>query len=81
MINEVSFNIIDIFGYIALIINLSSMAIKNVLNLRLLSLVSNFVYMIYGFCLAALPIIVGCAIAIGIHAFHIRILLKKKSDT
>lgn len=61
----------DIIGYIGLILNLSSMAMKNVRYLRWLALSANAVYIIYGLLLNALPLILGCSVAVCIHAYHI----------
>lgn len=62
---------IHIIGYTALAINLTSMAMKNVFLLRLLSLIANLIYLVYGILLNAPPFIIGCGIAIMIHGFHI----------
>ena len=62
-------------GYSALVLNLTSMAMKSVVRLRLLSLVANAVYIVYGILLQAPPFIIGCSIAVLIHAYHLRKLL------
>ena len=68
---------IDLLGYGALVLNLVSMAMKNVLRLRIFSLIANVLYLIYGIYLPAPPFILGCSIAIGLHAYHIYLLLTK----
>ena len=62
---------VDFIGYTALVINLTSMAMRNVLLLRGFSAVANFIYVIYGIILGAMPIVVGCSIAVSLHAYHI----------
>ena len=57
------------------------MAMKNVLYLRILSLIANTLYVIYGIFLNALPFIIGCTIAVLLHAFHIRKLYAEKKLT
>ena len=43
----------NVIGYIGLFFNLSSMAMKEVLYLRVLSLCANIIYVIYGLLLHA----------------------------
>lgn len=62
---------VDFIGYTALVINLTSMAMKNVLLLRGFSAVANFIYVIYGIILGAMPIVIGCSIAVSLHTYHI----------
>ena len=62
---------IHLIGYAALGLNLASMAMKNMLYLRVLSLLANLVYLVYGIVLQAPPFIIGCAIAVLIHTFQI----------
>lgn len=68
-----------ILGYIALVLNLTSMSMKNVLYLRALSFVANFIYIFYGIILHSPPLIIGCSIAVSLHGFHIYKLLKEKA--
>jgi len=70
--------IIDSIGYVALIINLYSMSTKGEYKLRLISLIANIGYIIYGVLISATPIIVGCTIAVFLHGYHIRRLRIKK---
>ncbi len=69
---------IHIIGYIGLAINLLSMTMKNILTLRILSATANFIYVIYGIIIVAPPIVIGCAIAVIIHSYHIVRLIKEK---
>lgn len=62
-------------GYSALILNLISMAMNNVIYLRLFSLVANTIYIVYGILLNAPPFIIGCSIAVMIHAYHLQKLM------
>ena len=43
-----------------------------------LSLCANIIYVIYGLLLHATPFIIGCAIAVGIHVYHIHKIFKSK---
>jgi len=72
--------LIDGFGYFALIINLYSMSTKGEYKLRLISLIANVFYIFYGVLIAATPVIVGCTIAVFLHAYHIRRLQIKKTN-
>ena len=71
--------LIDSIGYIALVINLYSMSTKGEYKLRLISLIANVVYILYGSLISATPIIVGCTIAVFLHAFHLRRILLNKT--
>ena len=74
-------------GFLALILNLTSMTMKDILYLRALSLVANALYIVYGLLMGAPPIITGSFVAVVIHAVRIyrlkhpkQITLSKKSD-
>jgi hypothetical protein len=58
-------------GFLGLTLSLSSMAMKNILYLRFLSLTANAIYIVYGALLGAIPIIVGSIIAVLIHSVNI----------
>jgi hypothetical protein len=62
---------IHLIGYSALFVNLISMTMKNILHLRLLSLLGNAIYVFYGILLSSPPLIVGGTIAVGIQSFQI----------
>ncbi len=64
--------LIDSIGYAALVVNLYSMSAKGEYKLRVISLIANIGYIIYGALLSALPIIVGCTIAVLLHGYHIK---------
>ncbi len=72
--------LIDIIGYAALVINLYSMSTKGEYKLRLISLIANIGYIIYGLLISAAPIIVGCTIAVFLHGFHLRRLQINNSN-
>ena len=72
--------LIDIIGYIALITNLYSMSSNGEYRLRLISVIANFIYIIYGFLISATPIMIGCSIAIILHSYHLRKLIKERQD-
>ncbi|WP_298903429.1 hypothetical protein [uncultured Psychroserpens sp.] len=71
--------LIDSIGYGALIINLYSMSTKGEYKLRLISLIANVFYILYGVLISAAPVIVGCAIAVLLHAYHLKRLQTKKA--
>ena len=72
--------LIDSIGYGGLIINLYSMSTKGEFKLRLISLMANVIYIIYGVLISASPIIVGCTIAVFLHGYHLRRLKIKKNN-
>lgn len=65
-------------GYTALLLNTFSMTMKNVLYLRVFSLLANLIYIFYGILLGVPPMIIGCALAIIIHSYRIYKLKKEK---
>ncbi|WP_299116661.1 hypothetical protein [uncultured Winogradskyella sp.] len=72
--------LIDSIGYAALVINLYSMSTKGEYKLRLISLIANMGYILYGVLISATPIIVGCTIAVLLHGYHIRRLRINKTS-
>ncbi|WP_299438526.1 hypothetical protein [uncultured Aquimarina sp.] len=72
--------LIDSIGYAALVINLYSMSTKGEYKLRLISLIANVGYILYGALISATPIIVGCTIAVFLHGYHIKRLRTKKNS-
>ncbi|MFD0963530.1 hypothetical protein [Pseudofulvibacter geojedonensis] len=73
--------LVDCIGYAALVINLYSMSTKGEYKLRLISLIANAGYILYGLLIGALPIIIGCTIAVFLHGYHLRRLsVNKRSN-
>ncbi|GAA3607735.1 hypothetical protein Q4Q39_10380 [Flavivirga amylovorans] len=72
--------LIDCIGYGGLVINLYSMSTKGEYKLRLISLIANIIYILYGALISAAPIIVGCTIAVFLHGYHLRRLKIKKNS-
>lgn len=70
---------VHMIGYTALLLNTFSMTMKNVLYLRVLSLIANLIYIFYGILLGVAPMIIGCALAIIIHSYRIYKLQKEKT--
>lgn len=70
---------IDALGFVALSLNLTSMAMKDILHLRTLSLIANGIYVVYGSLIGAVPIIVGSSIAVGLHAVNLYRLKRRGS--
>lgn len=58
----------DAIGYVALVLNLYSMSTKGEYRLRIISLIANLIYVFYGIMISAIPIILGCAAAVVLHA-------------
>ena len=71
--------LIDSIGYGGLLINLYSMSTKGEYKLRVISLIANTIYILYGVLISANPIIVGCTVAVFLHGYHIRRLRLKKA--
>ena len=67
---------IDILGYLAIVINLYSMSSKGEYKLRLISFIANLIFVAYGVLLGAIPIIAGASIAVFLHGYHL-IRIKK----
>lgn len=61
----------DILGYSALVINLFSMSMSDVAKLRVLSIIANSLYLVYGLFLHAPPLIFGCFIAVCLHSYRL----------
>ena len=72
--------LIDCIGYGGLVINLYSMSSKGEYKLRLVSLIANIIYILYGVLISATPIILGCTIAVLLHGYHIRRLQINSND-
>ncbi len=64
-------HVIDSIGYVALAINLYSMSVKGEYKLRLISLIANVLFVVYGVLISATPIVIGCTTAICLHGYHI----------
>ena len=69
---------IHIIGYSALALNLFSMTQKDMVYLRVLSLLANGIYIVYGVLLNAPPFIIGCSIAVLIHAYRLHSIYQNK---
>ena len=75
-------SMIHCVGLAALGFTLVAMSMKNILILRILSAIANFIYIIYGFLLASPPLMIGGAIVIVIHGYHIhRLIQTNRTDT
>lgn len=71
---------VQIIGYTALSLNLISMSMKNILYLRVCSLVANAIYIVYGVMLDAPPVFIGCAIGVLLHSYRIYKSLNEKTE-
>ncbi len=68
-------------GFLALTLNLTSMAMKDILHLRVLSLLANTLYIVYGLLMGAVPIVIGSFVAVVIHSVGIYRLRHPKQIT
>ncbi|MBL4754121.1 MAG: YgjV family protein [Flavobacteriales bacterium] len=68
---------VELLAYIALGISLLSMNMKRMLHLRIFHALSSLLYGIYGTYIDSLPLIVGGALFVIIHLYHIVRALKK----
>jgi len=68
-------------GFLALTLNLTSMAMKDILYLRVLSLLANTIYIVYGLLIGAAPIVTGSFVAVVIHSVSIYRLKNSKQIT
>jgi len=68
-------------GFFALTLNLTAMTMKGIFYLRVLSLVANSIYIVYGLLLGAPPIIAGSSIAVVIHSVSLYRLKHPKQIT
>lgn len=73
--------IIDSIGYFALVINLYSMSASGEYKLRFISVIANFIYILYGILIAATPIVIGCSIAVILHSYHLRKIQLAKTNS
>lgn len=64
-------NLADCIGYIALILNLYSMSSKGEYRLRIISALANLIYVGYGIMISAVPIILGCSVAVVLHVYRL----------
>jgi hypothetical protein len=71
---------INALGFLALTLNLTSMTMKNIFYLRVLSLIANSLYIVYGLLIDAAPIIAGSFVAVVIHAVSIYKLKHQKQS-
>ncbi len=65
-------------GYCALALNLLSMTRRKIVYLRILSLLANALYVVYGILLQAPPFIIGCGLAMLIHLYQLYSIYKVK---
>ena len=71
----------DSIGYMALALNLYSMSSKNERRLRMFSVVANLMYIVYGIVISAIPIILGCAVAVLLHTYRLYKMKHKNYGT
>ena len=71
-----NYSAVHLLGLVALFFSLLAMMMKKILILRIFSAVANFIYIIYGFLLGSPPLMIGGAIVIIIHCYHIYKLIQ-----
>ena len=77
--NQKPFSMINALGFLALSLNLTSMTMKNMMYLRVMSLSANSLYIVYGILIQSLPIMTGSLIAVVIHAVSIFKMKQRKA--
>lgn len=65
-------SVYDVVGYIGLVLNLYSMYTKGEHKLRLFSAIANMIYIVYGILISAMPIVIGCSIAVMLHLYRLK---------
>ena len=68
---------IEVLAYIALGISLLSMNMKKMLHLRAFHAFSSLLYGIYGAYIDSMPLLVGGALFVIIHLYHIFKMIRK----
>lgn len=69
---------VEIYGYISMLVVIFSCLTKDVLRLRIFNLIGCAMFVVYGFLLNAMPVIIMNVIIIGIHSYHIYKIWKSK---
>lgn len=62
---------IEVYGYISMIVVVISMLQKNVKKLRIINTISCLMFVIYGILIGAYPIVILNSIVIGINLFRL----------
>jgi len=62
---------INLFGFSALGMALFALSNKNIIKLRTWHFISSLMYIIYGFAINAMPVVVGAVLYCFIHGYHI----------
>jgi formate hydrogenlyase subunit 3/multisubunit Na+/H+ antiporter MnhD subunit len=62
---------INLFGFSALGIALFALSNKNIIKLRTWHFISSLMYIIYGFAINAIPVVVGAILYCFIHSYPI----------
>ncbi len=62
---------INLFSFSALGVALFALTNKNITKLRTWHFISSLMYIIYGFAIDAMPIVIGAILYCFIHSYHI----------
>ncbi|WP_196889326.1 hypothetical protein [Aureivirga sp. CE67] len=62
---------VEIIGFLALIISVIAVSMTNIVRYRIIHLASSIVYVLYGFMISAFPIIIGALLFMTIHLYHL----------
>jgi hypothetical protein len=81
MMNLKYYPMTNALGFLALTLNLTAMSMKDFLYLRILSLIANSIYILYGLLIGAAPIVTGSFVAVVIHSISIYRLKRSKQVT
>lgn len=63
---------IEIFGYVSMVVVLVSMLMKNIRTLRIVNTVACVMFVVYGFLLHAYPIVIMNLLVIGINLYQLK---------
>ena len=61
----------EYIGYTALLISLLSITMSNMVRFRWLHIISSSIYLIYGYLIGAMPLIVGATLFVIIHSIRL----------
>lgn len=62
---------VELLGYLAIVLSLIAMAQKRVIRLRAYHMLSAILYIAYGIHIEAMPLIVGAGAFLIIHSWHL----------
>ncbi|MFY0607754.1 MAG: hypothetical protein JXR10_13640 [Cyclobacteriaceae bacterium] len=67
-------------GYLALALSITAIANKDIFKLRAFHAFASVGYIVYGFLLVEMPLMIGGAIFLCINCYHLMALLRNKKN-